>query len=123
LTHTFFILVTVGLGHGVYRKLYTLIGGQSAEKFENYWVRRTGWKEKPSGHTKDLINGTCGLSSLVLRVDWCRETVHARWCNWLATSAASTAKAAAWPTAQADFGADYSQHSSVCCILLPPAHF
>jgi len=36
LTHTFFVLVTVGLGHGVYRKLYTLIGGQRAEKFENH---------------------------------------------------------------------------------------
>ena len=34
--HTFFVLVTVGLGHGVYRKLYTLIGGQRAEKFENH---------------------------------------------------------------------------------------
>jgi len=26
LTHTFLVLVTVGLGHGVYRKLYTVIG-------------------------------------------------------------------------------------------------
>jgi len=33
----FFVLVTSGLGHGVYRKLYTLIGGQGAEKFENHW--------------------------------------------------------------------------------------
>jgi len=37
LTHTFLVLETVGLGHGVYRKLYTLIGGQRAEKFENHW--------------------------------------------------------------------------------------
>jgi len=37
LTHTILVLVTVGLGHGVYRKLYTLIGGQRAEKFENHW--------------------------------------------------------------------------------------
>jgi len=37
LTHTLLVLVTVGLGHGVYRKLYTLIGGQRAEKFENHW--------------------------------------------------------------------------------------
>jgi len=29
------VAVTVGPGHGVYRKLYTLIGGQRAEKFEN----------------------------------------------------------------------------------------
>jgi len=27
LTHTFLVLVTAGLGHGVCRKLYTLIGG------------------------------------------------------------------------------------------------
>jgi len=32
LEHTFLVLVTVGVGHGVYRKLYTLIGGQRAEK-------------------------------------------------------------------------------------------
>ena len=35
MTHTFLVLVSVGLGHGVYRKLYTLIGGWRAEKFEN----------------------------------------------------------------------------------------
>ena len=29
----------------------------------------------------------------------CKETIHARRCHWLATSAASTAKATAWPTA------------------------
>jgi len=39
LTHTFLVLVTAGLGHVVYRKLYTLIGGQRAEKFENHWHR------------------------------------------------------------------------------------
>jgi len=33
LTHTFLVLVTVGLGH---RKLYTFIGGQRAETFENH---------------------------------------------------------------------------------------
>jgi len=37
LTHTFLVLVTVGLDHGVYRKLYTLIGGQRAEKSEKHW--------------------------------------------------------------------------------------
>jgi len=36
LTHTFLILVTVGPGHGVYRKCYTLVRGQRAEKFENH---------------------------------------------------------------------------------------
>jgi len=36
LTHTFLVLVTVGVGHGFYRKLFTLIGGQRTEKFENH---------------------------------------------------------------------------------------
>jgi len=35
------VSATVGLGHGVYRKLYTLIGGHRAEKFENHWFRAT----------------------------------------------------------------------------------
>ena len=39
LTHTILVLVAVGLGHGVYRKLYTLIGGHRSEKFENHWYR------------------------------------------------------------------------------------
>jgi len=43
LMHTFLILVTVGLGHGVYRKSYTLIGGQREEKFENHWFEQTGF--------------------------------------------------------------------------------
>jgi len=33
LAHTFLVLVIVGLRHGVYRKLYTSIGGQRTEKF------------------------------------------------------------------------------------------
>ena len=33
--NTFLLLVNVGLGHGVYRKLYTFIGSQRALKFEN----------------------------------------------------------------------------------------
>jgi len=41
LTHTFPVLVTVGLGDGVYRKLHTLIGGQRAEKFENHCFKGT----------------------------------------------------------------------------------
>jgi len=36
LTHTFIVSVTVGIGDGVYRKLYTLFGGQRVEKFENH---------------------------------------------------------------------------------------
>jgi len=39
LTHTFLVLVTVGLGHGVCRKLYTLFGGQHAGKFKNHCSR------------------------------------------------------------------------------------
>jgi len=38
LTHTFLALVTVEQGHGVYRKLCTLIGGQRAETVENHWL-------------------------------------------------------------------------------------
>jgi len=41
LTHNFLVLVTVGLGHWVYRKLYTLIESQRAEMFENHWTRDT----------------------------------------------------------------------------------
>jgi len=36
LTDTFLVSVTVGIGHGVYRKVYTLFGGQCVEKFENH---------------------------------------------------------------------------------------
>jgi len=39
LTHTILVLVTVGLGHWVYRKLYTLTEGQRAETFENHWFK------------------------------------------------------------------------------------
>ena len=39
MTHTILVFVTFGLGHGVYRKLYTLTGGQRAEKFENHWFK------------------------------------------------------------------------------------
>jgi len=39
LTHIFLVLVTVGLGDGIYRKLHTLIGGQRAES-----LRTTGVK-------------------------------------------------------------------------------
>jgi len=38
-SHTFFVLVAVGIGDGVYRKLYTSIGGQRAEKFDNHWPK------------------------------------------------------------------------------------
>ena len=41
MTHTFLVLVTVGLGRGVCKKLYILIGGRRAEKFENHWIRWT----------------------------------------------------------------------------------
>jgi len=39
LTHTFLVLVTVGLGHGAYRKLHALTEVQRAEKFENHCSR------------------------------------------------------------------------------------
>jgi len=38
-THTFLVSVTVGRGHAVYRKVYTLIGGQHAENFENHFFK------------------------------------------------------------------------------------
>jgi len=47
LTHTTLVLVTVGLGHGVYRKLYTLIGVQHAEMFENHWPKVLKCAGKP----------------------------------------------------------------------------
>jgi len=47
LTHTSFVLVTVGLGHWVYRKLYTFIGGQRAEKFENHWCKQLQRRSVP----------------------------------------------------------------------------
>jgi len=46
LTHTILVLETVELDHGVYRKMYTLIGGQRAEKFENHCP---GWSNGPLG--------------------------------------------------------------------------
>jgi len=42
LTHIFLVLATAGLGHRVYRKLYTSIGGQRAEKFESHWSILSG---------------------------------------------------------------------------------
>jgi len=70
---------------------------------EHALPKLAGWIRYPVGHTEDLKNGTFDLSSLVLRVDmWvCKVTVHTRWRHWLDTSAAFTAKPAAWPTAQA----------------------
>ena len=39
LTHTFLVLAIAGLGHGVCRKIYTLIGGQRSETFENHCLK------------------------------------------------------------------------------------
>jgi len=54
LIHTFLVLVTVGIGHGVYRKLYTLIGGQCSEKFENHWLKRTTMQKKNNANFSKL---------------------------------------------------------------------
>jgi len=59
LTRTFLVLVTVGLGHGVYRKLYTVIGGQRAEKFENHWFKVTADATDKSNY---CICSTVGLT-------------------------------------------------------------
>jgi len=53
LTHIFLVLETVGLGHGVYRKLYVLIGGQRAEKFENHWIKEQ--EQQTSGISSKAI--------------------------------------------------------------------
>ena len=66
-------------------------------------VRHRCWHagfESRSGHTENLKNDTCGLSSLVLRntVDEWKEKLYARCCHWPATKSKFTEKAAAWPT-------------------------
>ena len=62
-----------------------------------YWIEHPPIKADRLG----LIPCICGLFSLVLGVHrWVQGTVHARCCHWLATSAAFTAKVAAWSTAQ-----------------------
>jgi len=55
LTHTFLVLVTVALRHGVCRKMYTLIGGQHAETFENHCIKQNSCKiVKHRVHAKHL---------------------------------------------------------------------
>jgi len=44
-----------------------------------------------------MVLAACPTSCSAL-MDWCEGTVLARYCHWLATSAAFTAKVAAWPT-------------------------
>jgi len=56
LTHTFLAIVTVGLGHGVYRTLYTLIGGQRAEKVENHWSTVITLTGKSANTVSDWFN-------------------------------------------------------------------
>jgi len=53
-----------------------------------------------SGHTEDLKNGTCGLSSLVLSIDGRVQGNSSLAVLRLATSAAFTVKVATWPTVQ-----------------------
>jgi len=54
LTHTFLVLAIAGLGHGVCRKIYTLIGGQRSETFENHCLktRNVAWNPKKLWATK-----------------------------------------------------------------------
>jgi len=52
LTHIFLVLATAGLGHRVYRKLYTSIGGQRAEKFESHWSILSGALSVHSSSTR-----------------------------------------------------------------------
>jgi len=69
LTHTFLVLVTVGIGHGVYRKLCTLIGGQCAENFENHCCRQMMYAEvlaKNVSRTLCQMHGRWSHSTLIL---------------------------------------------------------
>jgi len=70
LTHTFLVLVAVGLGQGVYRKLCTWIGGQRAEKFENHWrrlccSRLTSLRGQTGDFYSTLLCIFCSAKSLV----------------------------------------------------------
>jgi len=62
LTHTFLVLVTVGLGHGVYRKLYTLIGGHMQKSLRTtavdkntVWNLRSRFQFRSNQHEKLLV--------------------------------------------------------------------
>ena len=60
------------------------------------------WGSNPSRvkpRTWKTVLAACPAPCSVL-MDGCKEAVHERCCHWLATSAAFTAKPAAWPTAQ-----------------------
>ena len=62
----FLVLVTVGLGHGVYRKMYTFTGGQRAEKCENHCHRHTG-----SGVHRKFSWGGLVQDHMVVICIWC----------------------------------------------------
>jgi len=54
---TFLVLITVELGPVVYIKLYTSIGGQRAETFENPWPRQIKMAMKSKfGMVSEMFN-------------------------------------------------------------------
>jgi len=92
----------------------------------NYFNAKVGWAgatkssrlagfESRLGHTENWKNKTCALFSFVLDVDgWVqgKETVHARCCYWLATSAAFLRKQPRGSRRkQSEMGAAHSWHS------------
>jgi len=72
LTHPFFVLVTVGIGHGVDRKLYTVIGGQRAKKSENHWFSRKTthkWKKRSRRSQKTRYNHSKRRINVILETN------------------------------------------------------
>jgi len=95
-------LLTDGQGGSVVRVRARKAGGLRSRPI---WKKRApqmlvGWVRFPVGSDRRLEKRYC-LSSLVLSVNGrVQGKVNARCWHWLATSAAFTAKVAAWPTAQ-----------------------
>ena len=95
-------LLTDGQGGSVVRVRARKAGGLRSRPI---WKERApqmlvGWVRFPVGSDRRLEKRYC-LSSLVLSVNGrVQGKVNARCWHWLATSAAFTAKVAAWPTAQ-----------------------
>jgi len=80
LAHTFLVLVAVGVGHGVYRKLYTLTGGQRAEKFENHWsTQSVKWFVFAETKPRSIL---IMYGSAVKLRNTCRRSLTQRWVSW-----------------------------------------
>jgi len=79
------------------------------------WIRATKsgwWGSIPSRVIPETWRTVLPASCSIL-MGWCKYTVNARCCHWLATSAPFIAKATAWPKAQVSGGGrriPYSRH-------------